>query len=210
MKKYTIWFIDEEETQRIIFESAFEDDFNVKIIETETIDSPDKLLDSALAEKVDILLIDYDMFDVLWYWWKELEHELNKLNPHFPFMIVTSQIKDAFDHIENPSVVYSKEVWDWENDTSLQNFKIKLEKIIEKYKKDILESEIELKNLLDKMDKTDLTPEEEDRYVKLNKFISEIHSDPTWSSFFSWCTNSKLDSIIEKTEELLGKLWKNE
>lgn len=207
MEKYKIWFIDEEEVQRIIFEEAFEEDFEISIIDFENDINPKELVEYALSEKVDILLIDYDMAAQLWYWWKEIEEELHKINPYFPFLIVTSQIRDAFDHIENPSIVYSKDIWNWDNPKSLQDFKIKLEKIVEKYKENILNSEVELKDLVLKSESNELTPEEEDKYVKLNKFILETHSDTTWASFFTKSTNNKLDALIEKTDELLDKLW---
>lgn len=209
MATYKIWFVDENEIQRITFRKIFKDKFDIFIVEAEKYDTPRELLEDSLKSWVDILLIDYYMTEQLWYNADQLEEEFKKINPHFPFLIVTSEIDDAFLHIDNPSIVYSKSIWK-DNNQELADFKTKLEKIIEKYQNKLHEYEIELEELEKKSTNELLTPEEEDRFVKINKFLLETKWDFTSGSFFSNDTNKKLDSIIEKTEELLDKLWENE
>lgn len=195
--------------QRITFRKSFKDHFDVVIIDAEEYDNPHELVEYALKEWVEILLIDYYMTEKLWYNADDIEKEFKKINPHFPFLIVTSELNDAFINIDNPSIVYSKSIWE-DNSKELPEFKTKLEKIIEKYQAQLTFYQTRLDELMEKLNKEWLTPEEEDEYVKVNTFISEVNWIDIPKSFFSVNTNKKLDEIIEKTEILLAKLEKNE
>jgi len=207
MSKYKVWFIDEDPNQWVWFYDNFSDIFDVQFIDASIYSelTPNQLITLALEYKLDLLIVDFSLEAKLSYNWDKLEEAVNKINPHFPFLISTTDSSDALNHINNPEIVFSKK--NCSDPEQWPIFKKQIIKIIEKYQNTIIKYESELMSMKEKINS--LTPEEENRYVEINRFLSEIWGDFTSSSFYSISTNKKLDEVILLTEDLLSKLWEN-
>ncbi len=209
MSKYKLWFIDESDTQWIRFYDNFSDEFETIFIDASKYANlaPNQLILLALEQQLDLLIVDFSLDAKLPYNWEKLEEAINQINPHFPFLISTTDSSDALNHINKPEIVFSKKIV--KDSEQLQIFKKQITKLIEKYKSSLIAYEEELRQLIEKKDANVLTPEEENRYVEVNKFLSETKWDLTSSSFYVLSTNKKLDDIITLTETLLHKLWED-
>lgn len=214
LQPYKICFIDEEVAQRSHFYHQFKDEFEITTPEPPNdIEDIPLFFSDLFSSGVDMFIVDFSMIEILGYNADLLEQELLKMNPHFPFLITTSAIQDAFNHIDNPNIVYDKATRNKEENgidknQDLINFKNKIKKIIEKYKYTKEKYELVEENLNEKFIKGELSTEEEDSFIKAIQFLMEIEGNKTPISYFTKSTNNKLDKLIEETEKLLNKFEK--
>jgi hypothetical protein len=89
-------------------------------------------------------------------------------------LIVTSNVEDAFNNINNSLNVYSKMIWDKSHTDDLKNFKLQIKYLIKNYRKNIIDKEIRLKELK----QMDPIPKElENEYIELNQFFAKLSGD---------------------------------
>ena len=208
MEKYKIAFIDEMESQWLSFKNNFEADFDVEHINptAETSKDLETYILNLLKSDIDILLIDFLMVDQVGYNWDTIEKILAKHNPYFPFLIVTSNVEDAFNDINNSLNVYSKTIWDQNHTDDLKNFKLQIKYLIENYRKNIIDKEKRLK----KLKQMDSIPQElENEYIELNQFFAKLSGDVISISNLTLESWKKLDKLLENTQNLLNELNKN-
>jgi CheY-like chemotaxis protein len=207
---YRLGFIDEDAGQRNQFHQTFKDDFEIYNIETAAGDTVERLIGEALTNHVDLLLIDYQMSDVLGFNGDSIARKLEEMNPHFPVMILTSFEDEALDFVDDANKVYGKNIWSGDDEAELQVFKKKLKTLINSYNKRVVAAETELESLKSKKEAEGLESNEEEKYIELNIFMEEVagkggHLPRT---LYSQETNEKLDELIDKTEQLLDRLTK--
>ena len=208
MEKYKIAFIDEMESQWLSFKNNFEADFDLEYINptAETSKDLETYILDLLKSDVDILLIDFLMVDQVGYNWDTIEKTLAKHNPYFPFLIVTSNVEDAFNDINNPLNVYSKMIWDQNHTDDLKNFKLQIKYLIENYRKNITNKQTRLKELK----QMDSIPQKlENEYIELNQFFAKLSGDVISISNLTLESWKKLDKLLEKTQNLLNELNKD-
>jgi hypothetical protein len=207
---YKLGFIDEDAGQRNQFYQTFKEDFEVYNIEADAGDSEEDLIYEAFGNHVDMLLIDFQMSDVLGYNGDSIARKVSELNPYFPVLILTSFEEEALDFVDDANTVNGKNIWSGDSESELQVFKKKLNSIINNYNKRVRAAEIELKGLEDKRTAEGLEPDEEDSYVELNIFLEKVSGKGSHlpRAFYSQGTNEKLDNLLEKTEQLLGRISK--
>lgn len=207
---YKIGFIDEEATQINTFYQTFKNDFEVYEFELNQNIEPEEIIFNAFNNHLDALIVDYRMDDYFGFNGNVLVEKLDEINPFFPRIILTSYPLEALDFVDDANIVNTKEIWSGDSDSArnLEIFTKKLNRVINSYYEKIKDNEIELKKLEEKRKTVSLEPTEEDRYIELNNFMSKIVGENKVlpRSFYSQETNAKLDSLIEKTEQMLEKL----
>lgn len=204
-----IGFIDENAGQRSSFYHAFIEDFNVYIFEPDENSTEEELIREAFDNHVDILIIDYQMDELLNFNGDSIDRKLHEINPYFPVIVLTSYENDAIGHIDDVRVMYGKEILD--NETSpekLELFKKKIIALINHYDSEIKEAEERLRSLEEKRVTEGLESSEEQKYIEDNNFLGKVYGEGEYLSgaFYSIETNKKLDKLIEKTEQLLAKI----
>lgn len=208
MEKYKIAFIDESDSQWLSFKDNFEADFDVEHINptSDITKSPEMYILDLLKSDIDILFIDFLMEEKVGYNWDTIEEILAKHNPYFPFLIVTSNVEDAFNNINNSLNVYSKTIWDQNHTDDLKNFKLQIKYLIENYRKNIIDKEVKLKELK----QMDSIPQEfENEYIELNQFFAKLSGDDININNLTLESWKKLDKLLESTQNLLNELNKD-
>jgi len=204
---YRLGLIDDEQSQQNAFHQTFKDDFEIYIIPLNQDSTEDDLIRDGIDNHIDLLVVDYQMDHFLRFNGDSIARRLDELNPYFPKILLTSHENDALDFIDDANIVNSKDIWSGDSPSDLDIFKKKLIRIINSYNSAIDEAEEALEELEKKRIATGLDPDEEQRYVDKNTFLNKVFGQGKYLSgtFYSVETNRKLDSLIEKTEQLLNK-----
>jgi len=92
-------------------------------------------------------------------------------------LIVTSNVEDAFNNINNSLNVYSKTIWDQNHTDDLKNFKLQIKYLIENYRKNIIDKEVRLKELKELKQMDSIPQELENEYIELNQFFAKLSGD---------------------------------
>jgi len=204
---YRIGYVDEDEGQRNSFYHFLKDDFEVVLFEVNEESSAETIVEGIFAAGLDILVLDFrlDESGVVDFNSDRLVEQIQKRNLHFPLVILTSHEIDALDHLSDANLVNSK---DEMLGGKVRVFIQKLNKIATDYKSKVNDTKDKLQKLEEKRVEEGLLPDEEDEYVRLNIFIDETITaqDRISRSFYSEDTNTKLDELINRTEELLNKI----
>ena len=205
---YKIGFIDEEKTQIQHFYQTFKNDFDVYQFELTQGAEPESLIRETFDKHLDALIIDFRMNGFLGFNGDLIVEKLNEINPFFPKILLTSFPFEALDFVDDANIVNTKDIWSGDSPDDLKIFIKKLNRLIRIYYEKINDTEQELKALEEKRIQSGLEPVEEDRYINLNNFLSKVagQSQDLPRDFYSHETNAKLDSLIEKTEQMLNKL----
>jgi len=205
---YKIGFIDEEKTQIQHFYQTFKNDFEIYQFELTQNVEPEGLIRETFDEHLDALIIDYRMNGFFGFNGDLIVEKLNEINPFFPKIVLTSFPLEALDFVDDANIVNTKDIWSGDSASDLEIFIKKLNRLIRTYYEKINDTEEELKVLEEKRKTSGLEPIEEDRYVKINNFLSKVagQSKDLPRDFYSQETNAKLDSLIAKTEQMLNKL----
>lgn len=205
---YKIGFIDEEETQIQTFYQTFKEDFDIYEFELAQEAKAEDLIRETFDNHLDALIIDYRLNSFFDYNGNLIVEKLNEINPFFPKILLTSFPLEALDFVDDANIVNTKDIWSGDSAKDLEIFIKKLNRLINTYHEKVNDTEKELKSLEEKRKVSGLEAAEEDRYIVLNDFLSKSvgESKSLPRSFYSQETNAKLDSLIEKTEQVLNKL----
>lgn len=206
---YKIGFIDEERTQRNTFYQTFKNDFDIYQFDLDRKLEEEELIRETFENHLDALIIDYRMDGYFGFNGDSIVDKLNEINPYFPKILLTSFPFEALDFVDDANIVNTKDIWSGDDSAKdLEIFIKKLNRLINIYYEKISDAENELRKLDEKRETTGLETNEEEKYIELNKFLSKIvgESKDLPRSFYSQETNAKLDSLIEKTEQVLNKL----
>lgn len=217
MKDYTIAIIDEEQEQRNQFEFVFSKVFNV--VQIDSIVSIENLVNQIISENIDAVAIDYRLTEHNSSFHQNgdiLFKEVRKSLYEYPVFILTrssDEVKKICKTVD-PSFIIDKENINFGKGEQEKEIKF-LESIKTKvlvYKNDLQEKKVKLSQLEDLRKKS---PAEfkvhEKEYINLNFELGKYISGnlPIPITYFTDESNKRLDSLIEKTEELLRKLDKD-
>jgi len=205
---FCIAILDEEQKERDDFENYFEENGFI-CLTLHDISTIDELINAIRSEKIDAVAIDYKLMDHNSsfehngdYFLKGIQESLLD----YPAFILTNDPHDAKkNHSKiNPFYILHKIEMDLTNSSLADD----VSTIIQGYKAAIVENTLKLEDLEGKRNRKGLTPAEEELYVELNNKLDKTIDQRSLipRSFYSIETNSKLDEIIKKTEELLNKV----
>ncbi|WP_276682548.1 hypothetical protein [Empedobacter brevis] len=140
----------------------------------------------------------------------ELVEEFLTIRHKFPCFVLTAKDQDAVSDSEDVNLVYTKSLMTTEiEDTKAKvKFTDRLVKQIEHYQSRIMEAQKELQELLEIRKRGNADYKIENRIIELDdileKSIDATHSIP--SEFKAFSNTQRLDSILNKVDELLKKL----
>jgi hypothetical protein len=202
-----IGYVDEDGGQRNSFYHYLKDEFEIILPEITEDTTVEKLVQDILGSGLDVLVLDYMLSEngLVDFNAESLVDRIYEINRYYPLVILTSHETDALDQIANAHLINGKDILD----NKLMIFKHKLNKISQDYKSEIQKSEKELLELENtRNSEAGLSAAQEDRYVELNSFLDSTiqHKGKVSRTFYSEETNSKLDNLIELTEQMIKKL----
>ncbi len=112
-KRYNIGYIDEDDNQVRIFTRALKD-FSIDITGYNIHKgmTVKQILDQVYDSEIDLLMIDFYLKDkgVLTFNGDELARQFREVKSRFPMIIFTSNENDAFDDVDDPNIIYNKDM----------------------------------------------------------------------------------------------------
>lgn len=215
-KKYKILFIDEEESQQVLFLDYMEsaaDKVEVKCLFPKK--TEDEMIQAIDDERPDAIVIDHKLnemkIDIKYnvsFNGTEIANLYQKIHPEFPLFIMTAYDDDAISVSKDVNVVYRKSILHSSPEEERVGFSIRIVEQISKYKKRLQDSQRELTELLQKREKNGLTLTEQDELVRLDSFLEK--SLDSYTSLPDDLKTSQslliLSDLIEKVDKVLEKL----
>lgn len=220
---YKLLYIDEDQEQIDNFLNYIDDTNTNNIFEVIPqfpLEGIDEMIEKILKINPDVIVSDFllnENIGVLGYNVPyngvELVEDFLSIRHKFPCFVLTAKDQDAVGDSEDVNLVYTKSLMSTEvQDTKAKvKFTDRLIKQIEHYKSRIAEAQIELKELLEIRHSGKANYEVENRIIELDDFLEKsidaTHSVP--SEFKTFSNTERLDSILNKVDELLKKLDSN-
>ena len=215
MDKFTIAIIDEEEQQRSDFEFVFSNSFNV--VQIDSFESIEVLIGQIKSENIDAVAIDYRLTEHNSTFKTNgdfLFKEIRKNLFEFPVFILTrssDEVKKICKTVD-PSFIIDKEniYFGKGEEEKMATFLDSIYTKISVYKND-LQEKINRVNNLEDLRKNN--PEEfskyESEFVNLNLELNKyLYAGNIQMTYFTSEANNKLNSLIEKAENILNRLDK--
>lgn len=166
--RYKIGYIDEDPNQVMTFTYALKDyDIDITGYNIEQGTSLEDILSQAYSSDIDLLMIDYFLTDKgkLTFNGDKIERKFSELKPGFPHIVFTSRESDAFDAVDDPKIIYEKEMAT--NPEKINKFAEILKKIIENYRKYIKVRKDKIVLLLEKGENIGLDAKEKNELITL-------------------------------------------
>lgn len=206
--KYKIGFLDEDDQQRIDFQKAFEDQFDIDIIDDiDAIQSVETLRIYVNEAQLDALVVDYLLSGTgeLSYNGNEVVAEMAKNRKYFPVAILTGKETDAIVKTEDVFVVNGKQLITQPD--QLHTFKVKLTQAIINYRKKVASVEEETAMLENKQKETPLSSKEEDRLAELHIELRAIDPEahPLPATLLQTDIVRQLTELVKNSREILKK-----
>lgn len=203
MIKYRLGIIDETEKDRIKSIAHFEDNnvYNFECVELSLeVDSEDELINQIIEQKLDCVAIDYKLIDHprLSFNGNIILNKLLSEKYKFPAFILTNLVPDASqENIDDFRIVSKRAI----NPESPEGEELinKLKNYIDKYYKEVKESEDELYDLIEKERLDAINDLDRNRMIELDDFLE--HSLSAKSKIpTSWKKPSGFEEISKMTK----------
>lgn len=206
--KYKIGFLDEDNQQRANFLNAFEDEFDIEIIDDfDVIQSVKELRNYINEAQFDALVVDFLLSNngMLPYDGNEVVAEMAKNKKYFPVTILTGRESDAISMTEDVFVVNGKKLM--QEPDALNTFKAKLSQAIVNYKKKIDSVEEETAMLEKKQKEKVLSLQEENRLAELHIELQAIdpEANPLPATLLQTDIVRQLSELVKTSREILNK-----
>jgi hypothetical protein len=175
MSKYCIGYLDDEPGQTVDFMNKLENYFEIKEIEMEKISSPPDIINEIIKNELELIVLDF-MLNAKGKYFNadEIIKEIDKWNPHFPRLIITTHETEALGHLDDVNIINIKNHLEQKTKDGSNLFVMRVKKNIEQYKHNKEEAVKKLEELVDKKGKTGLSPAEEEEYFNNYRFLTDI------------------------------------
>ncbi len=212
MAKYTIGYVDEQESERIDFQNLMEDDQDEIVVKLFPVDSDtpfDELLDNILASDIECLVVDYHLSETgVQFEGSQLVEKFHLIRPYFPKIIYTAKEDKVIPEVENEIIYLINDKSIKQDEKRSEDFRMKLKTLIKNYQKDIDEAKKTLETLTEKRENEKLTIEDEDKLYKCKSFLIRLD---TRRNLFPDVINTKeyfdeLKATSVKVDEILTRL----
>jgi CheY-like chemotaxis protein len=205
---FTIGYIDEDPLQVKKYKRKLEDSFNFVQYDIPKGISKEDLIEQIYHSDIDLLLVDYLMTDkgFLTFNGDEIARDYEKIKPRFPIIIFTNRSNDAFPKVDNPNIIYSKDLLLNSKDYFIEVLK----KNITVYKDYINERKVIINELIEKQEKTKLTADEKHLLVQ-NEIELKNLDKKSVEVPYQLLKEGKIEHLAEtvkKAEEFLESLLK--
>ncbi|CAM1347836.1 hypothetical protein [Tenacibaculum insulae] len=161
--KYRVGYVDEDSTQVKIFTTALKE-HNIEVVGYDIQQGmlEDEILDLVYDSSIDLVMFDYYLKDkgILTFNGDELERRFREIKPRFPIIIFTSNENDAFDDVDDPNIIYNKDMVLEEG--KVERFVQMLSKNVENYRTYIDKRKVLISSLLLKGEEKGLNASEKD------------------------------------------------
>ena len=205
-KKYRIGYLDEDEGYQAKFYQAFKNEFDIKILPIENINTVYDVLRFINDEELDALVVDYRLADSgqLTFNGDSVVDLINSQKKYFPLVMLTSYAQDAIAHMEDVYIVKDKE----EIESSANLFLKQLETAIDRYQTKIITAENKIKEL---SEKKVLSIQEEEELLRLHIFMNEVDPEANQlpASLLTSSAINNISDLVKESKELLSILKKN-
>jgi len=211
MVKYKLGIIDETEKDRIKNLAFFEDDFECIELSLD-VNNEDELINQIIENKLDAVAIDFKLVDDprLSFNGDSVLNKLLSEKYKFPAFILTNLVTDASQENIDDFRIISKRAINPESEEGKELIS-KLKSYIDKYYKEIKDTEDELYNLIEKERSDSINDIERNRMIVLDDFLEHSLSAkskiPTgWKKPTGFEDISKMAKLAE---EILNEIKKS-
>jgi len=209
MSKHCIGYLDDEPGQIVKFMDKFENFFEIKEIKMEKISEPVDIINEIIENGLELIILDFMLnakgkhFNA-----DEIINEIDKWNPHFPRLIITTHEIEAFGQLDDVNIINIKKDLDEKTKDGNNLFVMKVEKNIKQYKHKKEEAIRRLDELIEKKRKAVLSLEEEEEYFNNYRFLNDIEpSERLLPSHFLTPQNiSSLHDLLLSTQSIIKQL----
>ena len=220
---YKILFIDEEKETLEDFEDfveAFSAKAELNAITKLPLADKEEMIELIIKLAPDALISDFRLNEMktdikynVPYNGVELVEEFQSIRTDFPCFVLTALDDEAVNQSDDVNIVYVKNILhNKEEGNAKAKFLDRVVSQIEHYKKKIENAKNELTELVKVRKAGDANIEIENRIITLDNFLEKsIDARNSIPAEFKTLSNSnRLDSILNKVDDLLNKLGKNE
>lgn len=212
-KPYKIGYVDEDSAQVKIFTTALKE-HNIEILGYDIHQgmSEDEILNLVYDSDIDLVMIDYYLKDkgVLTFNGDELERRFKEIKPRFPIIIFTSNENDAFDDVDDPNIIYNKDMV--LEESKIEKFVQTLSKNIDNYHNYINKRKELIRELLEKGKEEGLSASEKDLLLSAQIELGALDKKAKKEVPLQLLSIEKLDDISKvkkEAEEFLKSLINN-
>jgi hypothetical protein len=112
MDRYRVGYLDEDRGAQIAVRRAVRSDFDVHLFDITSDFTPDSVVCTIRSECLDLVIIDFILTDtsIISFNGDNVVNAINKWNPFFPLLVLTSHQFDAIHSIENANLIYEKDI----------------------------------------------------------------------------------------------------
>ena len=207
--KLKIGYVDENPREVARYERKLRDWFDVIGYDIEKGLTLTELLDRVYESDIDLLMVDFLMKEkgILSYNGDEVVRAFEEIRPRFPMIIFTSYNNQAFPEVDNPNIIYDKSIL--KDDRGY--FVTVLQKNIKVYKDFIQKRKDVINTLLEKGEREVLSELEKNELLQsqmelknLDKRLNEVPYQ-----LLNAKTSEDLSELRREAEEFLEALIKN-
>jgi len=209
MSKYCIGYLDDEPGQIVEFMNKFENYFEIKEIEIENIIDPPDIINKIVENELELIVLDFMLnakgkhFNA-----DDIIKEINKWNPYFPRLIITTHETEAFGQLDDVNIINLKSSLDQKTKDGNNLFALRVEENIKYYNHRKEKAVKKLEEYVEKKGKTGLTIAEEEDYFTNYRFLNDIEpSEKLLSSHILTPQNiSSLNDLLNSAQGILKQL----
>lgn len=217
---YKLLYIDEDQEQIENFLNYIDDTNSNNIFEVITqlpLGDKEEMINKIIKINPDVIVSDFllnenigDLGYNVPYNGVELVEDFLSIRNKFPCFVLTAKDQDAVSGSEDVNLVYTKSLMTTEiEDTKAKvKFTDRLVKQIEHYKSRIQNAQSELAELIEARKNGNVNFDIERRIIELDDFLERSIDAQNIipSEFKSFSNSEKLDSMLDKVDEILKKL----
>ena len=217
---YRLLYIDEDQEQIENFLNYIDDTNSNNIFEVITqlpLGDKEEMIDKIIKINPDVIVCDFLLNENIGalgynvpYNGVELVEDFLSIRNKFPCFVLTAKDQDAVSDSEDVNLVYTKSLMTTEiEDTKAKvKFTDRLVKQIEHYKSRIESAQSELAELIEVRKNGNADFDIERRIIELDDFLERSIDAQNIipSEFKSFSNSEKLDSMLDKVDEILKKL----
>jgi len=206
---YKIGYVDEAPLEVKRITRKLEEDFEMVNYDIPKGLPKQELIDQIYKSDIDLLMVDYLLTDrgMLLYNGDSVVRDFEKVKPRFPMIIFTNNEGDAFPQVDNPNIIYNKNILDEDRARFVNVLKKNIayyEGYVEDRKRRVAELfEIKKNQELSSLEKNELF----NLQLDLNK-LDERENKETPNHLLSEQNLDHLSDITEDAERLLQQLTK--
>lgn len=212
-KRYKVGYIDEDVNQVTIFTRAL-NEYAIDIIGYDIHKgmTVEEILELVYNSDIELLMIDFYLKDkgILTFNGDELARRFREIKSRFPMIIFTSNENDAFDDVDDPNIIYNKDMV--LEDGRIERFAQTLYKNIENYSSYMEKRKEIIESLLLKGEEKGLTASEKDLLISKQDELINLDKRLKNEIPKHLITESKLEDLSKtkkEAEEFLQSLIDN-